>query len=191
VIADEEKKRELVLRFLPIGEPEHLRNVSIEAFNRFFGAGWRPSPDYIQSPGTWSMGRFDETIASNEDFLATCRFKWAFNAKPDIVIQTGQSSCVCIEAKLESDEGRYPTSAKEKAIFKRRGLSRVLQTELQRYMLTELLGMEAEFLFLALKRPSEKSEHRLVTWSEAFAAMDLDLIPAYMQSTISAMTSER
>ena len=55
----------------------------------------------------------NKNIKNNDEFEAVCKFKWAFNIKPDIVIHTSLESAVCIEAKLESDESTYPKNKKE------------------------------------------------------------------------------
>lgn len=185
-IESEQLKRDLILHFLRRHDEDRLRTCDTEAFNTHFGAMPKPSKGYIQSPGNWSVRLFERTIQDNDDFLATCMFKWSFNAKPDIVIQTGPDRCVCIEAKLESGEGQYPTSSEEKALFNRRGLPRVAQTDLQRYALKNLLGFDTEFLFLSPK-PSSSGTHRLVTWGAAFDSMDTTTLPTYMKQTIAAM----
>ena len=187
-IDDNATKRRLIETFLEPARSAALRETDVLAFNSYFGAGPKPSRLHIQSPSNWSVGRFDPHIASDDDFLEVCRFKWAFNAKPDLVIQTANDRCICIEAKLESGEGRYPSSQSEKQIFKRRGLDYVTQTDLQRYMLEELLGFETEFLFLASRPPAAASSHRFISWSDAFDAMSASELPAHMRATIAAMT---
>ncbi len=186
-LTDNGTKRALIEEFLGPARSPALRDMDLHAFNSYFGAVPQPSRHRVQSPGNWSVARYDPNIISDADFLATCRFKWAFNAKPDLVIRTAADSCVCIEAKLESGEGSYPNSGKEKAIFKRRGLDYVAQTALQRYMLQDLLGFETEFVFLSLKPPSGSSSHRFISWSEAFDAMKCDGLPRHMIATIDAM----
>ena len=187
-ISSEEKTRELILTFLQTRRNDWLARCPVEEFNTYFGAVPRPSRNHIQSPSNWSLSRFDTTIDDNESFLATCMFKWAFNAKPDLVIQTGPEQCVCIEAKLESREGKYPSTKKEKPVFKRRGLDFVGQTTLQQFALADLLGFETEFVFLARKPPTTEG-HRFLSWASAFDKMETEALPAYMKQTIAAMTT--
>lgn len=137
------------------------------------------------------MARFSPTISDNDEFLALCIFKWCFNAKRDLVLQTAAEHVVCIEAKLESGEGRYPGASREKEIFKTRGFSSVGQTDVERYMFEQVLGYETEFILLARKRPrsetSHEASHRFLSWREAFDAMECADIPACMAETIRAM----
>ena len=187
-ISQDDQKRAFILACIKTPKNDWLADCPIEDFNRFFGAGPNPSKTQIQSPSRWGLRRFDNNIEDNETFLAVCMFKWAFNAKPDLVIQTGPDQCVCIEAKLKSGEGSYPGSKEDKAVFRRRGLSTVRQTSLQHFALIELLGFETEFVYLALKRPAEEG-HRFVSWAAAFDAMQTEALPNYMKQTIAAMTS--
>lgn len=185
-ILTDQQKRQTILQFLSANDAQRLRHCDIQSFNAHFGATPKPSVKHIQSPGRWSVPRFHATIASNEDFLAACKFKWAFNAKPDLVIQTGPNECLCIEAKLGSPEGRYPSTKKEKALFRERGLAPVTQTDLQRHALVDLLGFETDFVFLAQKA-SSSTTHRFLTWTQAFDAMATDTLPRYMKETLYAV----
>ena len=195
-IATNEQRRALILRFLRTTRTATLAHCSVEEFNgcfigEVFKDGIRrrgPSTKYIESPSNWGLAQYDKTIDDNESFHATCMFKWAFNAKPDLVIQTGPDQCVCVEAKLESREGQYPSNSEEKKIFKRRGLDFVGQTTLQQFALADLLGFETEFVFLARKPPKSEG-HRFLSWASAFDAMETGALPAYMKQTIAAMTT--
>jgi len=187
-IPTNQQKRDTILQLLAPSDAERLRRCDIESFNAHFGATPKPSITDIQSPGRWSVRRFHGTITSNEDFLATCMFKWAFNAKPDLVIQAGPNRCVCIEAKLKSPEGKYPTDDKERAIFRARGLPSVTQTDLQRHAMEVLLGFRTDFVFLA-QRASRTTSHRFLTWTQAFDAMNTDSLPRYMKDTLAAVAT--
>lgn len=53
----------------------------------------------------WSPGRWNEKTIEEAGLSELIRIKWAFNAKPDMLI-ISDSSVLLIEAKLESSEGR-------------------------------------------------------------------------------------
>lgn len=125
----------------------------------------------MQSPSNWSVARFDATIGSNDEFLRTCQFKWAFNVKPDLVIQTPSGKVLCIEAKWDSGEGSYPASEQEKAIFQRRGIPYLSQTAVQRYLVNELLCLDGEFVYLARRR-FDTAAGRGATWTEVLTELD-------------------
>src|SRR5204862_2470266 len=131
----------------------------VKDFNSFFIEAPRPSSLYIQSPANWSLAQIADSLpspASNSDLVIACKIKWAFKAKPDIVIHADREHALCIELKLESVEGSYPSEASEKKLLRERGLfaeGKVLQlpmsqTDLQKFLMTELLGLDCRFLFI-------------------------------------------
>lgn len=185
-LSDNDAKCAVIENSLSRGCPAGLSSMAAGDLNRLFGAVPKASEKYVQNPGNWSVAQFSASIADDDDFLAACIFKWCFNAKPDLVLQTATERVVCIEAKLESSEGRYPTASIEKEIFKRRGLPSVGQTEVQRQMFERILGYETEFILLARKRPRSEASHRFLSWGAAFDAMDCDGIPEFMRRTIQA-----
>jgi len=87
----------------------------------------------IESPSNWSASRLSETFDDNDELLRTCIFKWAFNVKPDLAVQTPQGRVLVVEAKWVSVEGTYPSASLEKEILNTRGLPRVSQTQVQRF----------------------------------------------------------
>lgn len=177
-------KLDFIRLHLPFSNMEKLCSGSRVDFNRYFGVMGEASTDSIQFPGNWSISKYDETIKDNDEFLKTCIFKWSFNIKPDIVIHTDKNHAICIEAKYESGEGAYPSSSADKAVFKRRGLAPVSQTKLQEYMLTNLLGVQTEFLFLVNKRNSKSETHKTITWQDAFGYLDLSDCPTFAKDTL-------
>jgi len=94
-------------------------SLSVLDFNKIFVAG-NASTRFIQSPSRWGIG----AICRSKDRLGTaliqsaCMLKWAFNAKPDIVIELGNDTVVCIEAKVESKEGLYASSDSDKSAIR-------------------------------------------------------------------------
>ena len=171
--------RTAILDALQPGNAAELASCSVLEFNAYFGAVPRPSAVYIQSPSNWSVARFDTTVRDNDEFRKVCRFKWAFNVKPDLVIQTPSGKVLCIEAKWDSGEGSYPASEKEKAIFGRRGIAPLSQTAVQRYLVDELLGLEGSFAYLARRR-FDTAAGRGVTWAEILSDLDRSGTPAFI-----------
>ena len=174
------KKFELIKSFLNIPMPG-CRVNNYEAFNEYFGATPKASKTDIQSPGRWSMtGTADvEGFSSNkkikeEDFEKVCKFKWAFNIKPDIVIHTSLDSAVCIETKLESGEGSYPQNKNEKKIFNdvKRELNYIKQTEMQKYLMKKLLGIKTSFVLLVKENVKPPPDYIVKTWTDLFAKLD-------------------
>jgi len=171
-ISGEESKKQVLRELLPIKRIAEIVQLPTERINHKFGVAGKPSSTSVQYPGKWSVNRFHKNFDDNDDFLKICRFKWSFNIKPDIVIHLDKNTAICIEAKHASGEGSYPSSELEKSIFRQRKLDYVGQNELQKYMMEDLLGVKSEFIFL-VSEEAESQTHRVVTWREAFASIDM------------------
>ena len=178
--------RTAILDALQPDNATELAACSTLEFNTHFGAVPRPSAAKVQSPSNWSVTRFDTNIIDDEEFRRTCQFKWAFNVKPDLVVQTPSGKLLCIEAKWDSGEGSYPASEKEKAIFQRRGIRFLSQTAVQRHLVNELLGFDGEFAYLARTR-FETAAGRGVTWTEALTELDRTGTPPFIDDWCAAI----
>ncbi|MDO8737224.1 MAG: hypothetical protein Q7K29_09130 [Thermoleophilia bacterium] len=185
--SDEEQKRHFLLDVLAYPANNELRDASFETFNSYFGATPKASLNFIQSPATWSMGRYDQNVEDDKTFMAISNLKWSFNAKPDIVIALPDDKAICIEAKFKSSEGRYPSLGNERTIFKRRGLSLVNQTETQK-MIFDLLGIEAQFFYL-VEKPRKNAEAHVLSWRQVFAAMDMNGVSPFVREWVSQFAS--
>lgn len=138
-----------------------------EAFNRFF-IGDRPgavSRTHVQMPSRWNDALFDAWDAAahegREFAKRACTLKWAFNAKPDLVLDLGNDRIVCIEAKLESRESRYKT-----------GKFSMSQTQLQEYLFRNLLGYQnPSFVMISKGAGDASNDWRQLTWSSVYGAL--------------------
>ena len=181
---DNDAKRARIANLLSsAGMAGHVGTLpgSVPELNEFFmGARGARIVRDIAYPGSWSVSTLADRFPGKPDeFRDLCRFKWAFNIKPDIVIVIPGSDPLCIEAKLESREGQYPAGSADRAVFdamfgKEQG--RVQQVELQRFMFKKLLGVSCEFLTLGVRRvtsANDPNQTPTLTWRETFAALDL------------------
>ena len=128
------------------------------------------------------MVRYNEQGHTNERFRKMSYLKWAFNAKPDIVVTLPGTGTLCIEAKFESSETRYPRRRKERDIFRQRGLSLVNQTDVQR-LIFDLLGIHAQFRFLVDGKGGKANEN-VITWQTVFDVMDKCGLPPFIRRWI-------
>jgi hypothetical protein len=139
-----------------------------EAFNRFF-IGDRPgaaSKTHVQMPSRWNDDLFEAWESERDRNFAkrACTLKWAFNAKPDLVLDLGNDRIICIEAKLESRESRY--KAGETTMF---GMS---QTRLQEYIFRNLLGyQDPTFIMISKGSDGAPEGWRNLTWSAVYGAL--------------------
>ena len=159
-------------RHVDAGFPE-----AIPEFNALFmgSRGGRITGDIVY-PGQWSVTQLNKQYgACCEQFRDFCRFKWAFNIKPDIVVLLPGCRPLCIEAKLESREGVYPTNPREAQIFDERfgqGKGRVRQIDLQEFMFGVLLGEPCDIL--VIRRDEEATSHLpCLTWRRVFSQLDV------------------
>ena len=166
------RRRDFVIDKLGTTDVMALAEADPRTWNAHFGG---TSVRYWQSPSMWSVRAFDSNIADDDEFLATCRFSWSFNIKPDLVVHTSRDHALVIEAKVESGESSYPATPAEKKIFNDRGLRRVGQVELQQHLMQELLGIEARHLFLTLHG------RQGLSWSQAFSCLDLSAMPEWAE----------
>jgi hypothetical protein len=122
--------------------------------------------------------------------VTACRIKWAFKAKPDIVIHADCEHALCVELKLESGEGSYPSEAGEKKLLRERGLfaeKKVLplpmsQTDLQKFLMTRLLGLDCRFRFITRH---ETSGTECVSWSDFLGLFEpLPTQPRYIAAAL-------
>jgi hypothetical protein len=165
----------------------------VKDFNGFFIETHRASRDYIQSPANWSLVQMAHSLpskASNNDLLTGCKIKWAFKAKPDIVIHADRERALCIELKLESGEGSYPSEAGEKKVLRERGLFAerkalplpMSQTQLQKFLMKELLGLDCRFLFITRHSTSGTE---CVSWKYFLGLLEpLPTLPPYIAAAL-------
>ncbi|MBI4308418.1 MAG: hypothetical protein HY684_06400 [Chloroflexi bacterium] len=176
---------------------EEMFPSSIPDFNRFFvGRRGGHIKDDIVYPGQWSVASLSDNVcaklgATSTEFGEFCRFKWSFNIKPDLVVLVPGWRPLCIEAKLESREGWYPTNAKEVKLFddifgSEQG--RVGQIKLQRFMFEYLLGSPCQSVVIGKTLLTEPSEAPpiFLGWRDVFAQLDLDTSHPFVRRFIGA-----
>jgi hypothetical protein len=150
---------------------------AIPEFNALFmGSRGRRITKDIVYPGQWSVLQLNEISNTRSDeFRDFCRFKWAFNIKPDIVVLLPGSRPLCIEAKLESKEGVYPANIRETQIFDERfgqGKGRVRQIDLQKFMFEVLLGEPCHIMVISRDEKASTNVPCL-TWRQVFSELDV------------------
>jgi hypothetical protein len=188
-----DEKRRLI--FALLSKVDGLRHYGDESFpsripefNEFFVGplGARIRHDIVY-PGQWSVTTLSERFGTEpEEFRDFCRFKWAFNIKPDIVILLPGSKPLSIEAKLESGEGQYPTSDRERGIFDRlfgADKGRVRQIELQQFMFCRLLDAPCQSVFIGRTVQAGK-DVPFLTWEEVFSELDLSSSIGYVRRLV-------
>ncbi len=173
-------KRKLILDMLQPANRQELEQMSVLEFNKYFGAVRTMSSEFIASPSNWSIKYYNGNIPDDTEFLKVCKFKWCFNAKPDIVINTSHDTAICIEAKFESEEGKYPSNDFERDVFKKRGLELVGQLSIQKKIMEEILGIKTDYIFLVQKK-SITETHKTWTWKEAFESLDTSNCPYFIK----------
>lgn len=159
----------------------------ISEFNEFFmGPRGKRIKEDIVYPGQWSVANLDRKFSQNEQFRNFCKFKWAFNIKPDLVILTPNTRPFCIEAKLESREGWYPGSDTEAQIFDRRfgpDQGRVRQLEEQSFMFDRILGSPCHLVMIG-REGADHSDTPFLIWMDVFKRLDTNDSIAFVRKLI-------
>lgn len=161
--------REAVVAML--AHPQVALPTDCKAFNEFFiGPGSKAaSANHIQMPSRWNDALFHAWCeAGGRPFAErVCTLKWAFNAKPDLVLHLGDNRVVCIEAKLESGIGGYKAKTDHPS-----GPFGMTQTRLQEFILNDLLGYATDFVIVSKDRKRAVAPSwRRHTWHEVFQAL--------------------
>jgi len=152
-----------------------------QGFNEHFmaGAGTRITRD-IASPALWPVKSLEERFRSQpEVFRDPCKLKWSFRIKPDLLIEIPELPPICVEAKLESAESRYPTGDETK-VFDRvfencepeRRNRRVGQFELQQFMFKDLLGRPCQPVIVQRIHGSGPEGTPVLTWGEVLSSFE-------------------
>lgn len=168
-LEENEAKQEYLVSHAAL--PPGMRELTVEEFNKKLVSG-RISPKYIQSPGRWKLDKV-RSISTK-----ACKLKWAFNVKPDIVIELDNDTVVCVEAKVESREDKYAKGEdleiidilEESEAECSEGFG--AQCEVQRFLMDEVLGFkDARMIFLSKtvrEKEGQDRKHKDITWSEAY-----------------------
>ncbi|AXV04975.1 hypothetical protein DVS28_a0268 [Euzebya pacifica] len=186
---DETLRREFVIDAVRPPDAEALRHCSVLDFNTRFGVAGKVSTTFIQSPSRWSLPAMDQARRvdgggplDNETLMRACMVKWAFNIKPDLVV-LARDRAICLEAKLESGLASYPTSAADKTVFSERGLDRVGQLDLQRFLFTDVLERDTTFALLSVKG-DDHAGYRGLAWRPFVQRLDFDGMPKFFENWI-------
>jgi hypothetical protein len=176
-------------------------NDDCKEFNAFFTGSGSASRDYIQMPSRWSDSQFGTwsefgqgkqfggpTFGEQTFAERACSLKWAFNAKPDLVLHLGPNKAICIEAKLESGVGSYQVKNPN-------GCFSMKQLKLQEFILSELLGYDTDFIIIskrnALVGDGSRDPWRTYSWHEIYSALisdhpsiaaEFSMVAAFIQS---------
>jgi hypothetical protein len=141
----------------------------------------------IVYPGQWTTEALEllsqRYTRGPGGFRDLCRFKWAFNIKPDLVLVVPDARPICIEAKLESKEGSYPTGTSECVRFDNvvGPGRRVGQVERQQFMFSFLLGTPCQPVVIGGRTSyqDQSTDERqtivpFLSWGEVFGGLNLD-----------------
>jgi hypothetical protein len=169
--ADERNARYREAVIVMLRHPDIALPMDCKAFNEFFiGPGSKAaSANHIQMPSRWNDARFDAWYAHGGETFAqrACMLKWAFNAKPDLVLHLGGNRAVCIEAKLESGIGGYKARTDQ-----RPDPFGMTQTRLQEFIFNDLLGYATDFVIVSKDRKRYPTPPwRRHTWHRVFEAL--------------------
>lgn len=138
----------------------HFINLSDSIIHKFDFFWTTKNHKKLWIPGHWSVKGIEQS--GKKELL---KIKWAFNAKPDILI-ISESKCLFIEAKIESGLGQYGEGNNQ------------LDTQILISQLLKLLVpsfSEKEFKNIMLT----KEEYNGISWKEIVGTLDEKQIDAF------------
>lgn len=126
----------------------------------------------LWSPARWPISRLEEFPASSACVERLKRLRWAFNAKPDILVLAGQSGLL-IEAKVESGGGSNKDGYTQ------------LQTQkdiISLWKHLDLPGLNGNICLVTLGKggkPSDSTHH--LTWKQIIEGMGVEHMDPFTQ----------
>ncbi|MBA4180132.1 MAG: hypothetical protein C0506_06035 [Anaerolinea sp.] len=144
---------------------------------RFMGRAGRSVKHDISSPGRWSIPAMLKHVNGGKDvpfgvIEALAKLKWCFNIKPDLVLMLPGQPVLCVEAKLESGEGTYPSGDDAEAL--RRAFPTYKkpwrQFDIQAHLFGKLLAVS--HTQIVVSRSAARPED--LTWAQVFGAMEME-----------------
>ena len=166
-----DRYRKIILRLFCGSTESNQLPTDCKEFNEFFiGKGAKASAQQIQSPSRWQKSQFDTWCKEPFDRKfaeRACMLNWAFNAKPDLVLHLGDNRAICIEAKLESKIDEYSIKPARSDRFSMK------QTEIQKFIIKDLLGYETRLVVIEKKPNAAKSREvwSHYAWKDVFEAV--------------------
>jgi hypothetical protein len=137
----------------------------------FFWTGTKSQPSSkLWSPGRWDIPREKHTDLSFETLKHLRHLKWAFNAKPDMLLLSA-TAALMLEAKLESGEGVYDNADESRQTT----IQKLIATILAR-LVPSFLGKTIKTCTLGLRGPSDptppNTENFDFSWKEIAVCCD-------------------
>jgi hypothetical protein len=169
---EQDKRRRAILREL-LMEGDIWQKLELDdkttpgEFNAVFNSA-RGNHSKIHSPASWTA--FHDSIFPEKPIE---KIKWAFNAKPDLVIHTSSEHAICFEFKLESGVSNYAPEFSQLLIQEK---------------IFTMLGFETKFF--CIRKTKGSSEGATVkTWKELFDCLlpqesDKEKLPRYVRAAL-------
>ena len=149
---DTHNKRRQVLNSI-VKNKGYNANV-IDEYSFFWTNGINGNNTKLWSPGHWNSSAIEKSPLTD-----LIKVKWAFNAKPDIMIITN-SSAILIEGKLESPEGKYSGTGQGQEETQR------LIAHLLKELVPAFSQIEFHNMLLALRSPKKEKWPLSITWED-------------------------
>lgn len=131
----------------------------------------------------WSPGHWDEKAIKAAPLPNLKKIKWAFNAKPDIMMISNEH-VLLIEAKIESPEGKYDKfGTGQKQIQK-------LIADLMKQFIPTFQNTTIKNILLALKSPNEDEWPYHITWEDVIDILKTTHLDAFTQECFKQLQTQ-
>jgi hypothetical protein len=160
-ICTDNKRRKVLNKIMEI---IGYHDIEIDQYSFFFT---NSKPRKLWNPGHWNT-----SAIGSSGLIKLLKVKWAFNAKPDIMI-ISNGHVVLIEGKLESREGKYNSS----------GEGQMQTQELVSQLLKKLVPAFSNFefgnMFLATHPEKKQKWPLFISWEEVINIVNAETIDSF------------
>lgn len=141
----------------------------IDEYPFFWTNGIDGNKTKLWSPSHWSSSAIEKSPLPD-----LINVKWAFNAKPDIMIISNDYT-ILIEGKLESSEGKYGASGQGQEETQR------LIAHLLKELVPAFSQIEFHNLLLALRSPKNERWPLYITWEDVIKIVEPASLDTFTQ----------
>jgi hypothetical protein len=113
----------------------------------------------LWNPGKWEISKEEKEILGKTKYDLMKKIKWAFNAKPDILL-VSNNAVVMIEAKYESGEGKNEETGYEQLKIQRDYIGKIMRT-----LIPVFSNKEFKHVYLTKKDSTDEKEFVNIHWS--------------------------
>jgi hypothetical protein len=131
--------------------------LSNPAFSFFWTSKTRKK---LWNPGRWEISTDEKKLLIEKKLKKLYRIKWAFNAKPDILLVSDKVAII-IEAKVESGEGINQETGYKQLIIQRDYIARIMKN-----LIPDFKDKEVKHIYLTKNENIKEKDYCNMHWGK-------------------------